>query len=986
MRYLLNIGVFGFLFICSSFVSTKEVDQNIESFMDISKVTKPDFLKGDETWAQKTLESLTIEEKIAQLCFIRSSSLRNEAEEIKLSKLVKTYGIGGITFFKGKSKEMKALGEKYQSISKLPLLYSIDGEWGASMRLTDMPKYPWMMTLGAITDDRLIYKTAAQMAHEFKRLGIHMNLAPDVDVNNNPKNPIINSRSFGENKVNVARKGIAYMYGLQQNGVMACGKHFPGHGDTDMDSHLTLPRLDFTRERLDSIEHYPFIKLIDAGVSSVMIAHLDIPKITKKDNLPASVSQIIVDSILRQEFGYKGLVMTDGLAMKGVQDYYKNGRLELEALKAGNDVLLLPQNMKAVIDTVKWGIKNGEYSIEALNQSCKKVLLMKSHLGLDTNRAIKTLPPEKDWKLLKQTLMEHAFTLVKNTDQILPFNKLDKQKFAWASFGDQTNLEVMEDQMHFYANFDHKHFGKSSKQAEFTTWLNKQHGKQIVISIHKSDVNPWKSYKLTELEDFALDYIGKLEDAHLIIYANPYAVYEHQGLDAFKSISIAYQNNKEALLLGPQFLFGAREPKGKLPVGLSKTFPESTGLTFKKMEILHGESPLKYGLKETDFSKVDSIIKYAIKHEAMPGCQLLVAKEGDVIFNRSYGYQTYDKKVKINNQSIYDIASITKVTASVPMLMYLYEENKFSLTDKLGQHNKTYKNTNKADLTFRDILTHQARLKPWIPFYLSTLTEDLKQDSTAYASTKSDLYSIPVADNMYMNHNYIDSIKYWISESELREKVEYKYSDLGYYILKDYIENTQGLSLENFPKSKFYEPLGAYSLQYKPGNKPHVVPSEKDTYFRNQTLKGAVHDMGAAMQGGVGGHAGLFASASDLAKVMQMYLQRGEYGNRRYFSSSTIDTFTACQFCEEGNRRGLGFDKPLIEEGSGPTSELASLKSFGHTGFTGTMAWADPENGMIFIFLSNRTYPTMDNNKLIKWDVRTKLQGEFYNLLNTKEQ
>jgi len=243
MRYLLNIGVFGFLFICSSFVSTTEIDQGLESFMDTSKVTKPDFLKGDVSWAKTTLASLTTEEKIAQLCFIRSSSLRDDAEELKLTKLVKTYGIGGITFFKGKSEEMKALGEKYQSISKIPLIYSIDGEWGASMRLTDMPKYPWMMTLGAITDDRLVFDAAAQMAMEFKSLGIHMNLAPDVDVNNNPNNPIINSRSFGENKVNVARKGISYMKGLQHNGVMACAKHFPGHGDTDMDSHLTLPHI-----------------------------------------------------------------------------------------------------------------------------------------------------------------------------------------------------------------------------------------------------------------------------------------------------------------------------------------------------------------------------------------------------------------------------------------------------------------------------------------------------------------------------------------------------------------------------------------------------------------------------------------------------------------------------------------------------------------------------------------------------------------------
>lgn len=984
MNYLRNIGLLGFILLCSSFMSTTTVDQELEGIEHTYNVEEPVFLTGNEDWAHKTLLALTTEEKIAQLCFLRSSSLRNEKEEKKIAKWVKTYGIGGITFFKGNPKAMKALGEKYQKISKIPLLYSIDGEWGASMRLSNMPKYPWMMTLGAITDDKLVYKAAAQMAKEFRSLGIHMNLAPDIDVNNNPKNPIINSRSFGENKVNVARKGIAYMNGLQNNGVMACGKHFPGHGDTDMDSHLTLPRLNFTRERLDSIEHYPFIKLIDAGISSVMIAHLDIPKITGEENLPASVSQIIVDSILRQEFGYKGLVMTDGLAMKGVQDHYKNGRLELEALKAGNDVLLLPQNMKAVIDTVLWGIEHGEYTMEALNKSCKKVLMMKSHLGLDTSTAITDTMSVKKAELLKQTLMENAFTLVKNEAKILPFKKLDTQRFAWASFGDKTNLEIMENQMLFYADYSHKHFGKTSKKTDFLAWLKNQKGKQIVISLHKSDANPWKSYALTALEDFVLSEVGKTESAHLMVFANPYAVHGHNGLNQFKSISIAYQNNKEALLAGPQFLFGGLMPKGKLPVGLSEDFPESTGVSFKELPILRQVNPLKYGLIEGDFYKVDSIINYSIKHKAMPGCQLLVAKDGNIIFNRAYGFQTYDKKVKIDNQSMYDIASITKVMASVPTLMYLYEENKFVLTDKLGQLSKTFKKTNKADLTFQEILTHQARLKPWIPFYMSTLTEDSKRDTAVYASNKTALFSIPVAEGIYMNRNYLDSISHWIYDSELREKSEYKYSDLGYYILKDFVENKHGLQLETFPRSQFYKPLGAYSIQYKPQNTKRIVPSEKDTYFRHQTLKGQVHDMGAAMLGGVGGHAGLFSSASDLAKVMQMYLQKGTYGNRRYFSSSTIDTFTACQFCEEGNRRGLGFDKPLLEEGNGPTSALASNKSFGHTGFTGTMAWADPENGMIFIFLSNRTYPTMDNKKLMKWDVRTKLQSEFYNLLNTK--
>jgi len=983
MKYLTYSIVFCFFFVLSSFIVVDREIHEMDKF-DLSEVFAPTFMQGNTTWALKTLETLSTEEKIAQLCFVRSSSKRNKAEEAKLSKLVKKYGIGGITFFKGTSEEMKVLGEKYQDLSKIPLIYSIDGEWGASMRLTDMPKYPWMMTLGAITDDKWVYKTAAQMASEFKSLGIHMNLGPDVDVNNNPNNPIINSRSFGENKVNVARKGVSYMKGLEDNGVMACAKHFPGHGDTDMDSHLTLPRLNFTRQRLDSIEHYPFIKVIDAGISSMMIAHLDIPKITGEENLPASVSQIIVDSILRKEFLFGGVVMTDGLAMKGVQDHYNNGRLELEALKAGNDVLLLPQNVKAVIDTVMWGIKNKEYSIEQLDASCLRVLMMKSHLGLDSNTIVSDTISFDQASLLKEDLMENAFTLVKNENNLLPFRKLDSTTFAWASFGETTNIDIMKNQMLFYADFHHKHFKSSATEAQFNAWLKKQKNKQIVVSIHKSDANPWKSYKLSTLENKALNSISDTKNGHLVVFANPYAVRDHKSLNQFKSINIAYQNNKEALFLAPQFLFGARSPKGKLPVSLSATYKESTGLSYKSLPILRWENPLKFGLKPEDFSKVDSIIKYSISHEAIPGCQLLVAKDGQIIFNKSYGYQTYDKKLKINNQSVYDLASITKVTASVPTMMYLYEKNKFSLNDKLGELTKSYKGTNKERLTFQDILTHQAKLKPWIPFYFKTLTKEKKRDPKIYASSKSKLFNIPVANGIYMNNHYLDSIQHWVTDSDLREASGYKYSDLGYYLLKEFIEQSGKLKLESFPKKAFYKPLGAYSLGYKPKKSNKIVPSEKDDYFRNKVLRGEVHDMGAAMLGGVGGHAGLFSSASDLAKIMQMYLQRGEYGDHQYFLPSTVDTFTACQFCDSGNRRGLGFDKPVLEKGSGPSSELASAKSFGHTGFTGTMAWADPENGMIFIFLSNRTYPTMKNTKLIKWDVRTKLQTEFYNLLKQK--
>jgi beta-glucosidase-like glycosyl hydrolase/CubicO group peptidase (beta-lactamase class C family) len=949
------------------------------------KIFGPAFIQEDEYWILKQLDTLSIEEKIAQLCFVRSSSYRNDKEEAKLSKLIKKYGIGGITFFKGTSSEMKELVVKYQKESKIPMLFSIDGEWGASMRLTDMPVYPWMMTMGAVQDDRLIYKASAQMAEEFKRIGIHMNLAPDVDVNNNPLNPIINARSFGEDPMNVAKKGTAYMKGHQDNRIMAVAKHFPGHGDTDMDSHLTLPTIPYGRKRLDSIEFIPFEYIINQGISSMMVAHLDIPKLTKKEKLPSSVSKRVVDSLLIQELGFTGLIMTDGLAMRGVQDYFQDGRLELEALKAGNDVLLLPQNVQAVIDTVKMAIETGEYSIDQLNKSVLKVLLMKTYISIDHQ-------PEKDFKDIdrrkaadfKEKIMQQAFTIIKNDSAILPFRELDKQDFVLVTSGDEKDRHIFRAGMDFYQNTPAKNLNKTSVK-EILRWLKKNKDKHIIFSVHKSDASPWKSYKLSAKEKELIAKLKEFNNAHFVLFANPYAIYD-VNFDGFKSVSLAYQNNYEALFNAPKLLFGALPAKGKLPVGL-KHFPVNTGFTTKSLNVLEKVSPFYFGLNDSSFHKVDSIIRNAIASEATPGCQLLVAKDGKIFFEKNYGHFTYKDGRKVDNASIYDIASITKIAATLPNVMHLYEENRLSLKTPLRKLSSKWAKTNKSDLVLKEILTHQARLRPWIPFYTHTLDDkSKKRKASIYQSKKSSSYSVPVAQGIYMKRNYQDSIKNWIAESDLLEDKKYRYSDLGYYIIQDILKSKYKINLYSSYAQKMYASIGADRLGFLPKRKfgkTRIVPSEKDDYYRNQTLVGDVHDMGAAMMGGIAGHAGMFSNAEDLAKMMAVYLNDGNYGGKQYFKKETVDKFTDCVYCDSGNRRGIGFDKPIPEEGpGGPASELVSKKSFGHTGFTGTIAWADPENDMIFVFLSNRTYPTMKNTKLVRMDVRTKLQTEFYKLFN----
>ncbi|MCT4665895.1 MAG: serine hydrolase [Flavobacteriales bacterium] len=949
----------------------------------------PDFIQQESYFILGQIDRMSLEEKIAQLCFVRSESVKNKKQEKKISNLIKKYGIGGITFFKGNTPDMQYLMKKYQKLSKVPLLFSIDGEWGASMRLENMPVYPWMMTMGAVQDNKLVEMASEQMAKEFKNIGIHMNLAPDIDVNNNPNNPIINVRSFGEDPWNVAKKGTAYMKGHDKEKILTVAKHFPGHGDTDMDSHKTLPKLPFTRNRLDSIELIPFRYLIQQGMSSIMVAHLNIPNITKKEQLPSSVSPHIVDSLLKYELAFKGLTMTDGLAMRGVQDHLVDGRLELEALKAGNDVLLLPQNVKAVIDTVKMGIQNGEYSLKKLDRSVLKVLLMKTFIGLDHQKdslVFKKVDFEKAaW--VKEKIMENALTLLENKVNILPFRTLEKQNFALIISGKEHGVKQYLDAFNFYQKPSIFYLNASNFK-NLPAFLKKNKGKEIIFSIHKSDASPWKPYKTTSTEQKALKKLAKHPKTHLVLFANPYAL-RKQKISGYQSILIAYQNNKEAQKLVPEALFGGRTLKGKLPVGISEKYSVGAGIETKKLDVLKQGLPLDFNLRKKDFAKVDSIVNDAIKKKAIPGCQLLVAKDGKVFFEKNYGHFTYEKKKKVQTSSLYDIASITKIAGTMPIIMKLEETGKLKLDDRLGKLDAFLKKSNKKDLTIREIFAHTSGLRPWIPFYAKTLdTKTKKPLSKIYKKKKSGLFTIPVAKGWFMNKNYLDSMDYWIAESELLDEKKYRYSDLGYYLMKRVLKKQFKKSLKKESHQLFAQ-IGADHLTYLPKEKfakNTIVPTEKDDYFRHQTLVGDVHDMGAAMQGGIGGHAGMFSNARDLAKYMQMLLNKGHYGGKRYFEESTIETFTACQFCDENNRRAIGFDKPIVEEGpGGPTCEQASKRSFGHTGFTGTMVWAEPENGMVFIFLSNRTFPSMKNTKLVKMDVRTKIQEEFYKLLSLKK-
>ncbi len=983
-----------FILLFSAFYWNASDIGDAESY-SFRKVKSPlPYMSVESAWADSLILELSLEEKIAQLCFIRANSEGTDWEDKRLLEAIENYGVGGLAFFKGSPNAQFDLTKKAQNNSKLPLLISIDGEWGLSMRLDSTLKYPWMMTLGAIQNNDLIYDMAWQMADEFNRLGVHINLAPVADVNNNAENPIINSRSFGEDIYNVLEKTTAYTLGLQDNGVMACAKHFPGHGDTDMDSHKQLPLIPFDRNRLDSLELFPFRGLIDEGVGSIMIAHLNIPALTGDSITPSSVSKKVVNDLLKQELNYEGLIMTDGLAMKGVSDHYAHGRLEIESLKAGNDVLLLPEDMKAVIDSVVWAVSTGELSMDRIDESCHKVLRIKEWLGLHENSIPDSLDHAESFvnrpaEILKKKLMQAALTVVKNEDGLLPIKLIDERRIALVSLGgtpgntfyDNLNLHLQVDR--YIISEKHSQEGIDKILAKISEEYN-----TVMVSIHKSDKNPWKSYKISDRNKVVLSRLAHYPQSVLVHFANPYALKDLEDLSEFNAIVAAYQNNKEAEQAAAELMIGALGADGKLPVTIQDVFPVGTGVAVKKLPVLSNIYPEELGIQSQDLAIIDSIAIDAIQMKATPGCQILIAKEGKVFYNKAFGYHTYDSLKKVDILDLYDIASITKIAATVPSIMKLVSDNEISLDSALNTYLNMADTCNKKDLTIRDILAHQAKLKPWIPFYKSTLKEDKKLNEDIYHSMSSDSFQVQVADDLFIRSDYQDSITIKILDSDLLEKKGYKYSDLGYYLLKEIIETKTGQDLDEYVADEFYNKLGAYHMTYTPLSQfdlEEIVPTEEDDYFRFQKVHGHVHDMGAAMQGGIGGHAGVFSNAFDLAKLMQMYLQGGVYGDEDFIKSSVLEEFTRCQFCEDDNRRGIGFDKPVRDGSPGPTCDCVSYASYGHTGFTGTMAWVDPETELIYIFLSNRVYPDMDNTKLIKENIRTKIQEEVYNILNNRK-
>lgn len=941
-------------------------------------------VEAQEIWVDSILNAMTIDEKIGQLFMVQAYSNLDKKHEKKISDMIEKYHVGNLIFMQGTPEKQAVLTNKYQSISKLPLLIGFDGEWGLDMRLDDTYRFPWNMTLGAIRNDTLVRKFGEHLGKHCKRLGIHVNFAPVVDVNVNPENPIIGNRSFGESKENVAQKAIAFTKGMQSVGVMANAKHFPGHGDTATDSHLSLPVLNFTEERLDSIELYPFKKIFDAGVASVMTAHLSIPSLERDEELPTSLSYNVTTKLLQEKLGFLGLIITDGLNMKGASNYATSAEIDLAAIQAGNDLLLIPQDIPATVNLIKKSLEIKTLTEERINFSVRKILKAKYWVGLHNYSPIALDNLQEDLnavedEILHRKLVKNSITVVKDIHGDIPIRNLEKRKIAYVNLGDDSGTSFVN-MLKNYTKID----VVSDKNLDALTTKLKPYN-MVIVGFHKSNLHPWKSYKFTNKELVWLQEISRNNTIILDVFASPYSLLKLKSFTNIDGLIVSYQNSTLAQELSAQLIFGAFPAKGKLPVSIKNQYPEGHGLSTSKLSRLEYSIPEDVKLSSTKLAEIEKVADTILKNKMAPGFQVVVARKGKVVYQKSFGHHTEKKKQKVQNSDVYDLASLTKILASLPLIMKAEEGNKLLLSSNLSDILPSFSNSNKDTVTVKEILSHFGRLKAWIPFYKETQDDSTGRNSGAfYKTNKTNTYNTKVAENLYIKTNYKDSIYKYIKEADQRERIGYKYSDLGYYLFKEFLEKKYKKPLNILADEFFYQSLGANRTGYLPLNKfprDEIVPSEKDDYFRNQLLQGNVHDMGAAMLGGVAGHAGLFANANDVAKIMQMYLQKGYYGGKRYLKSSTINKFNKRYFLDQKVRRGLGFDKPQLNPKVKATCGCVSEESFGHSGFTGTYTWADPKSEIVYVFLSNRTYPSMNNRGLVTSNVRTKIQQIIQNAI-----
>ncbi len=937
-------------------------------------------------WADSIMQTLSLDAKIAQLFWIDIHADGTPYAAKKYSDIIRKYKPGGILFFKTSPYRLAEMNNFLNSLSDVPLFSAIDGEWGLGMRLDSTISFPYQMTLGAIQNDMTIYQMGVDISKQLKRVGLNVNLAPVVDVNNNPDNPVIGRRSFGENPERVAAKAIAYIEGMQQEHILTFAKHFPGHGDTNVDSHKALPKITGTRDHIDSVELYPFKKVIEAGVTGIMTAHLEVPALEKRKGVPASLSGDIIKKLLKDSLNFKGLVITDAMNMKGVKVAGKPGRVDALALIAGNDIMEYTENLPMAIAEIKKAVNAGEVTVEDINIKCRRSLIAKYWTGLNSYKLVEISGLTDDLnrgysEWLRHKLYELSITVLVNKDSILPFKDLDTQRTALINFGNSKTTKG------YYERYDEVSCFSVDESLTYETLENsKESFTRYILVVEKVSSIVSSSQKQKLFSQLLVN-----EKCVVVVHDNPYRLSRIPQIVNSDAIVFTYQNNSTTRDIASQLVYGGIGASGRLPVSVKGLFREGAGVDVSALGRLSYTYPEETGLS-SDYivPKVDSIINAGIDVRAFPGCCVFVAHHSKVVFYKSYGFHTYNKVHPVQKDDIFDLASVTKISGPLPLLMEAYQNNMINLDTPMSDYwsdwrGRLFHRSNKSNLTLREVLTHEAGLKPYINYYPFTL-KDGAFIPKWYSINRDEKHTLHISQNLYLADKFKKKVYREIRKSPLLEEKKYKYSGLSFMI---YPQMLSELYSENYTKllyDKFFRLLGATTTRYIPldyFSESRILPTEYDSIYRKVLICGYVHDEAAAVMGGISGNAGLFSNANDIAKLMQMYLNGGEYGGRRYLSEDVLREFSSVQFPDNGNRRGLGFDKPLFNNSSYSLANSypapgVSQESFGHSGFTGIFVWMDPKDELLYIFMSNRVYPTRDNRLIYELNIRPSVHQVFY--------
>jgi beta-glucosidase-like glycosyl hydrolase/CubicO group peptidase (beta-lactamase class C family) len=969
-----------------------------------------------EAWVDSVFRTLSPDEKITQLMVIRLSAIDPSTHgaifyDKEVEEAVKKYNVGGICLFQGDPLTQASHINYYQHLARTPILFCIDAENGLGMRMDSVEGLPRQMMLGATGDPSLIYQYGRLVGAQCRRIGIQVNYAPVVDINNNPDNPVINDRSFGEDKFKVAEFGVQYVKGLQDEGVMACAKHFPGHGDVAVDSHFDLPVISKDKKQLDSLELYPFRALFNAGVGSVMIAHLYIPAIDNTANRATSLSYNNVTKLLRKQLHYPGISFTDALEMKGVAKFYPDGEASVQSLIAGNDMLCLPGDVALSLEKIKTAIQDKKIRWKDIDTRVKKVLLAKYIYGLANWQPVNpdhlTLDLNQGVKEMRRQVAENAITLLRNAEpSVFPLQTLDppataqvvaagpsapravkKKKVAYIGMGlTEDNAFSRRMRADYNAHVYFFDYNLDSTKAAAALELLSRRYDALVIGLHNYARFPARNFSISKPAAWLLQELQK-EKTVTMAFGNPYAI--KNSCDA-KVLVACYEDDSTTQEVAADLLNGKFAARGHLPVSVCEEWKAGAGIA-GPYRALAAVDPARLGMDAARLQKIDAICEEAIAKQAAPGCVVLVARHGRIVYEKAFGYMTYDKKEPVYKESIYDMASVTKICATTMGVMKLYDEGRLDLQKTLGDYLPWVRGSNKEGLRIWDVLLHQAGLVAFIPFYRETIdsTKEGYPLPGFYTAKPDSMHTIRVADNMYMRRDWEDTLYKRILQSPLGAKDKYVYSDNDFIFMGKIVEAISGMSLDEYVKKTYYDPLGMSSAGFLPREHfplGRIAPTAAEPIFRRQMIRGDVHDPGSAMFGGVAGHAGLFSDAYDLAVLEQMLLNGGTLNGHTYLKNSTVSFFTG--YHSEISRRGLGFDKP--EKDNAHRKEpypclSASSQTFGHTGFTGTCVWVDPKYDLTFVFLSNRVNPIENNPRLSNLSIRGRIQETVYQAMGVDE-